>query len=177
MYRYVSLEGKYGLENFKRLFEKREIRLASAIDFNEPYECFPVFENDLTTKQVFERYKWIKSKPLSEMQNNIDRETWLGLEKISINKIRKHITIDYIKNKLFPEISSLAKSSFETFGVCCFSKIPNSSPMWAYYASSHTGICIEFSPSPGLEKSFAVQEVIYCDSRPIINSNFISSED
>lgn len=48
--------------------------------------------------------------------------------------------------------ADIIKGSRKWYGVCCFSELPTSSQMWAYYAASHTGFCLGFNfPADGSE--------------------------
>jgi DUF2971 family protein len=55
-------------------------------------------------------------------------------------------------------------------GVCCFTKDPNSSQMWAHYSGGHTGICLGFefpeSGPPGIITRKNIFEVRYQDDCP-----------
>jgi hypothetical protein len=42
------------------------------------------------------------------------------------------------------DAEDIIKHSRTWFGVCCFSELPASTQMWAYYSASHTGFCLGF---------------------------------
>jgi hypothetical protein len=58
----------------------------------------------------------------------------------------------------------------ETYGVVCFSEVPDQLLMWAHYADSHAGVCLEFDseerPIPSWPK-YAYRPVRYVDDRQI----------
>ena len=52
------------------------------------------------------------------------------------------------------------KSLLDDFGVCCFAKDPLNPLMWAYYAESHTGMCLAFE-FPDIDKGHFEESSIF----------------
>lgn len=55
-------------------------------------------------------------------------------------------TIEFSKNKsnYRKQRESIFRTRYETLGVCCFSRRNDSILMWAHYANSHRGFCLEY---------------------------------
>ena len=68
------------------------------------------------------------------------------------------------------DAADIIKSSRRWYGVCCFSEVPMSSQMWAYYAASHTGFCLGFDfPTTGPQDAITqahLNKVDYRTTRP-----------
>jgi hypothetical protein len=66
---------------------------------------------------------------------------------------------------------NIREETFSKIGVCCFSKNNTNLLMWAHYADSHQGVCLEFDPKyEPFSKSFNVQ---YGLEIPEVNSDLL----
>ena len=63
----------------------------------------------------------------------------------------------------------LIDTQLRQYGIACFSTITESILMWAYYAESQKGICIEFLPSLDSIAFTNLQYISYKQRLPIIN--------
>lgn len=55
-----------------------------------------------------------------------------------------------ITNSLFSSIKAEVEGPEIDAGICCFSEVPDSLPMWAHYGDNHRGICIAYETTPEL---------------------------
>ena len=56
----------------------------------------------------------------------------------------------------------------QNFSICCFNETPYSELMWSHYASSHTGICIEYDFAQEYFNHF-LQPVFYTNKVPVFD--------
>lgn len=84
-----------------------------------------------------------------------------------------------IKNNKSIDILNKYLVSIKSFGVYSLSKVFDDELLWAYYANSHRGFCIEYDMDELLEfrmRDEYVTDVKYCSEMPIINfSDFLHS--
>jgi len=132
-----------------RLLEYGELKFSTVYEFNDPFEGQAVSRLDASTS---EGRKYL---------HKVQREAGI---KSPANRLRN---IEKIKNKGGSFVSPL-KSDMEEIGIFSLSEINNDLLMWAHYAKSHTGICIEFDTTSNFFSSFA-HPVEYTDDYPIVD--------
>lgn len=170
LYKYVSLEDigieqkhelKYKVINSKRersldILRTKSIWFASPDNFNDPYDCAPVFNFDGTAGQIrkFLCSEYIRRYPgLTRNQRKIKaRNDYTAFSK------SKDYLLDLSKKEqryLMPILAVLSLSS-----------LPDIFLMWSHYANNHKGICYRFNTT----KSFfqCAERVDYSDERPAI---------
>lgn len=71
-------------------------------------------------------------------------------------------------NRVLSEIRNTIPKHKDEIGICCFSEVKDSTLMWAHYASSYSGFCIEYDFSECKDISFlkGLAKVQYKDIRP-----------
>ena len=67
------------------------------------------------------------------------------------------------------------KQRVKDIGVCCFSRINDSILMWAHYANSHRGFCLEFSSDS--ENPYGIHPLDVCYSEMLVKLNFHNQAD
>ncbi|MCX6600505.1 MAG: DUF2971 domain-containing protein [bacterium] len=127
---------KYRRVNNDTLSSIRESTLwfSSPADFNDPYDC-QLSMDPSGTKEAWRLFlvnnlPFVKNSPVSKNE----------LIRRFIDDKQIHTRPGYAK-ELFQRVIDEIRSSI---GVCCFSRIDNSIPMWSHYADGHKGICIEY---------------------------------
>lgn len=151
--------------------KKNEIWMALPDSFNDPLDC-RLNINDKTEYSTFDvdRIK-LAAKYLYE-EYDISNGAWLITEEI-LESIRSWITGDDLTLK--PNFLSLIEKRISSFGVQCFSEKDFTSPlMWAHYAQSHQGFCIEYeykqwSLVSGNRGRFSMSPAIYTSILPEFN--------
>ncbi len=83
----------------------------------------------------------------------IDLQKALQRAESSATGDRKNFLSSVLSN---PEFFGNWKSTFDTVGVCCFSRTNEQTLLWSHYADDHKGVCLEyeFRPSYLLTKDF-----------------------
>ena len=98
----------------------RKLYFNTFLEYNDPFELFPVFEINDKDKKILK----------------------LKLNKKFNARLIDAFPDEYI-NGIF-RMGSKAKDSNSRYGITCFSKKYDNLLMWAHYADSHRGICLEF---------------------------------
>jgi len=126
--------------------------------------------------------KMIKLSKDDELKSKICNCLYSYFKKMDIDFISYDIVEQYIKevSKKFQiefrlldvrnEIQRITKVFFESSYVTCFSETCTDPLMWAHYASSHKGICIEFSLQH--EERFPY---LFIDERKIDENKYLES--
>ncbi|SNZ01674.1 DUF2971 domain-containing protein [Flagellimonas pacifica] len=96
--------------------------------FNDPFDCKVRIDFGTNKSEIL--------KNLNDFLPDDLGHLWSGEEMIGIFDDPKKA------NTLLNQIFSTGFN--DHLGVCCFSEIPNIPLMWSHYASSHSGICLEF---------------------------------
>ena len=158
LYKYFPLrkDNKDDLLHVRSVLEENILYFSSLEDFNDPFDCCPVYDAPLENFQY-----WIEQ--LSE--NNKYKKT--ELEKVKNNWQEGRIT----QSQLIENIKfKIQKAINEELGICCFSEKPDSLLMWGHYASLHTGVCFEFKRTPNMPFFGEALQVRYeSDCRPKVN--------
>lgn len=74
----------------------------------------------------------------------------------------------------FPGIKRQFEAPALSCGICCFSEVPDSAPMWAHYADNHRGICIEYEADEELfdrlaDRSLSLYQISYKKNNRVID--------
>jgi hypothetical protein len=145
VFKYFDTSREYARKSLEQIICFNKIWLSSFDDFNDPYECYPTFTDELTKSYLKNLNKIMRSADPKRLSGSY-RTLAENSRRTSPTKIRKRLTKRSAQNLS----ESLKESALETFrktGVACFSEDGRNSAMWAYYADSHRGIVLEFAKS------------------------------
>ncbi len=120
--------------------------------FKEPEELLLIQKQFEVEKQRLEKEPFFRSNPV------LHRTIQKVISKVEpLNNI-----INVAKSYFNEEIERLVEIAKETALISCFSKRNDSILMWAHYANSHRGICLEYK-RPELS---SFRDVVYSSNRP-----------
>ena len=181
--------------------------------FNDPYECLPCYDIDKINAYIDQEFSQESFKCHLSQLSSSEIPNWMSTTYSPeiINGLRQAseqlLAIDLadqlrsIKNN----IVSIWNSNMENFKtqfvteilqrenlyhVACFSESCRSTLMWAHYANSHTGFCLEYDfkscikdcsencenilSCPGFMLNYSIAPVIYSDNRYDASAGFMS---
>ena len=150
LYKYFKVS-KDTLTFHRKLFVDGLLYHALPSQFNDPFECKPHFKCPPSAKQVRE----IRKHLIKLCMNKGDTRK-VAEKKIAVNISSPNFMEDVIRSAVMKTHSEVR--------ICCFTKHQKNLLLWAHYADSHKGFCLEFdakvSPIDQAEK------VNYEDSYP-----------
>lgn len=157
LYKYFPLRESHAgdFAHIKDVIEKNELYFSRLKDFNDPYDCCPIFDapdNDFNDWHMHLE----DSNSCTNAQLMTVQHAWQARSRPSIQIVQE------VKSKMESHIN-------EELGICCFSKKPDNLLMWAHYASSHAGVCFEFAYTRSTQFFGEAMEVKYASDRPTIN--------
>lgn len=138
--------------------------------FNDPFDtALPNAPEIVPTKEerneIIKELKRIVSIKKDEMNRllyseNFDRALRIILEKVPLDNQKKDAIYEVWKK------GSVAYK--EEIAITCFSEVNDSQLMWAHYAGSYTGFCIEYDFGQSYDISFqrGIGKVEYTNERP-----------
>ena len=142
----------------KLLCEQR-LHFSHPTDFNDPFDCKPLFLNSFTEENI-----------LSYME---------GADSLTTAAIKRNMPL--IKKVLNnqPIMQNQAEEVFNKLFLCCLSYNVYSPTMWAHYCNNHTGLCLGFDPNIGgsFLNTGVVRPVKYDKKRPVIDLAQYHDED
>lgn len=149
LYHYLSVDKP---ERLARIFIEGTLYFSMPRDFNDPWDCRPFYnKSSLNDAGEYERaIRWfvhcdrIRS-PLQPEEDHIRRE----LEMRGNRKL-----LEWMIDQL---TSGMDEAIQKQYRVYCLSRHPDSTLMWAHYADSCKGLCLEFS----------VQNKLFCKALPV----------
>lgn len=149
LYHYQSFEKR---ERLARIFTEGTIYCSMPRDFNDPWDCRPCFNKSILddpegyncTVRWFVHNNRIYNTALSE-----EEIVWTEKEIRSDRKLLE-LMIDQMTLRMEEAIQ-------KRYRVYCLSTHPDSTLMWAHYAASCRGVCLEFS----------VQNELFCRALPV----------
>lgn len=149
LYHYQSFEKP---ERLARVFTDGTLYFSMPRDFNDPWDCRPFYNKSaLDDPEYYDRVvRWlvhaarIYNTALSE-EEHVRRE-----KEIRDNRKLLEFMIDGITTEM-------KKETQEQYRVYCLSMHPDSILMWAHYAASCRGVCLEFS----------VENELFCGALPV----------
>jgi len=138
-------------EHLRDLFIDAKLYLALPEQFNDPFECKPLFS-------------W-PSRP-TEIRSRL-------LEVTRADKRHSKFTVKKIVNNLMVQrdgplgVGSFIRNVLSELRICCFTQKLDNLLFWAHYADSHKGFCLEYDATLlPVSLAFKVQ---YQDSYPTVD--------
>lgn len=169
LYKYLPPPGatQYAKENLDLLLGKSKIRLTSACEVNDVFERNPVVSDDLDENlvcDVFERV-WDHG-PAGRINSDEHR----GFRRIFPERadIRAAPPLEWARAELVSSRRIL--KWFKNDAFYSLAERPDCPLMWAYYASSHSGICVGFDTAGVLFPRLALP-VRYSEDRPTVSAS------
>ncbi len=124
IYKYFSIN-----EYTIRVIEEGRLWFSSPKSFNDPFDCKVSINFGSNKKEIIDSLdKFLPSEMIPVFKNP-------DMERFFDNPV--------LANNLLNKMSATAFDDF--LGVCCFSEMADIPLMWAHYANSHKGICLEFA--------------------------------
>lgn len=140
LYKFCPI-GVYSL----RAISEAEVHHTSPTAFNDPLDCNPTIQMDISDKQVVDLL--VKMLVGTETQEEID--AWI--ETLSWvdgpddeDQMTPEQNREWVKAQVVNRIKSLLNKEFGTRGVLSLSEKWSEPLMWSHYADQHRGICIEY---------------------------------
>jgi hypothetical protein len=126
------------------MIKSGEVYFAPHANFNDPFDCNPSFPASAILRQQDPvTGEWVKRHPKDLDPNNLAIDFQVT-------------TRDFGRNTFFDDWS-----------IVSLSLDPIHPLLWSHYASSHTGICIEYTLDTSLlPKKIGLRQVTYSDKRP-----------
>ena len=129
LYKYVSIT--------QRLYENLcngVMWFANARSFNDPYDCNSPVILGAKEEQIVRYYHSLSKVRRPELLLNMSLQQLLSEWRTEPNRIEF-------------ALKAMAAKALDEMGLLCLSGNGKSIPMWAHYADSHRGICLEFETS------------------------------
>ncbi|MCE1238630.1 MAG: DUF2971 domain-containing protein [Azonexaceae bacterium] len=158
-YKYRSMTDPLSVERVKRMIVECELYFAASSLFNDPFDLRPAFCLDASPEQRWAEFFRLSQKyqpHLTEEQHRAEADAVLATSLSPENIIQTTQAIQALHSQALQEV-----------GGFCVSTKPDDILMWAHYADSHKGVCLEFD---GLSTLMAnAQKVSYAPKRVPIN--------
>ena len=154
LYKYRSMDSSDAVKSLQDVFQKRRVFLNDATKFNDPFECRPCLTIDGSS---LTRAKFIKE---------LTKDRFPNATKGQIKKLMRG------KTALLADKGRLKKPYGQfvtTVGIYCLSEKKDDLLMWAHYADSHRGLCLEFKASEEGSLFWEALKVIYQNDYPVVN--------
>lgn len=157
IYRYFSLN-QNGRKSVEEAILNQKLYYQDPRKLNDPYECLPNWDfgqNPKERKEYLEAL--LRKRGMSKLRAK--KQALWGIRG-SAEDFRKIL-----------EVSN--QKMLERIAICCFSERWDSLLMWAHYANSYSGVCLEFDTVDRTEE-FVAFPIDYRSSRPRID--FVNRE-
>ena len=159
-YKYRSMNSTESVERVERIVLHDEVYFASAKSFNDPFDLNPAFSLQASPEQQradFIRMSRKFNPSLTDPEHEAEATRVMAT---SLSATDVDTTTNVIQ-------FAVRQHLIESVGAFCVSERCNDLLMWAHYADSHRGVCLEFDGAGGLMAS--AQQVTYSLTRPAIN--------
>lgn len=138
----------------KEIILKNQFYLQTVNFFNDPFDCKVNFDlNNVTEKEWIETTKQVVENIVHKEFRDSLVQVMERAYKDRENKGISEFMLDLLLNKV---------------GVTCFTISNDNSLMWAHYADSNKGVCLEFDYSDKGDIPF-IEKVIYSEDYPTAN--------
>lgn len=137
LYRYQP----FMLDRLRTVIVDNRLYFSNPASFNDPWDCKPYFDLDLTDDAAVA--DCIEFFVRSDLRN-----TSLSDEE---RKRREHVirTDRAFLEYCVRQMNGIHRAIDERYRVYCMAGSPYTPLMWAHYAASHTGVCLEFAVQGG----------------------------
>lgn len=140
IYRYMSFaDDGLPLKKAKDMIVESKLYLSSPSEFNDPYDfrAFVTFDEDpVKRRSYFEK----SARSILRQGRGILKDVkgrGRKIEEMASRAMTKSLNSPNSPNDIFDRAR-------DKNGVACFSEDPRGLLLWAHYAASHTGICLQF---------------------------------
>lgn len=120
-----------------------KIWFSATRNFNDPMDVRLKIEN-LTRRGPFFREDSLRAAMKCLIHDNSDVAAHWFYDDDLLKKVKSWVNEESITLRNIGLVSSITRR-FNEFGIACFTPFWNNQLMWAHYASSHQGFCIEYS--------------------------------
>lgn len=144
-----DVEGRKRLED---LLLHNGLWMADIATFNDPFEGSAAYEMPYTGPEL--RKKWEQKY----------RE--LGYSSADARAMVKSEDVAH-PERLLTRAEDARKRAMSKMGMCALSTNPSSPLLWAHYADSHKGLCVQLLPVADL-RTLLAQKIEYSDTYPVL---------
>jgi len=141
----------FNVDRLKPIFTENVIYCSDPAQFNDPWDCRPCFSTAmLDSPEGYERVlQWFvrvghKQQPIS------DEERQRRVEILRNDRAMLEGFIEQLTQQMYEAVRA-------QYRVYCLLPQADAPLMWAHYAASHTGVCLEFT----------VQNSLFCGALPV----------
>ncbi len=165
LFKYLPPPGStnYALENIERILRDGLIRLSSRNELNDPFETWPTIVGKPSPDTVYKVLARAMDPARAIDAEDLAKRQRLAAQYGGRAGLLKNKAINFRKYRELVEQTALRP--IDICGFASLSEVSDSIAMWSHYASSHRGICVEWSKEfhqfPGLSL-----KVKYRSSRP-----------
>ena len=133
--------------------ENELLRITQPNDLNDPYECLsvPPSTDEAIKLCIKSQEEFLQNSDTEDLSEELKKDKLKFFKQAlndEIEKIRENVHPNY-KDYL---IENQKKRINASIFILSFSKIWNSSVMWAHYAKNHTGFCVGFDKEDAIFK-------------------------
>lgn len=159
LYKYRPMSDQMMVGRVVDIVENSRIYLSPPTAFNDPFDCRPPVRCILNDE---------------EFSSYLLKQVLRHYPGYTEEQVKKHLSEVVGNPQLDPRYEPLASQAqtmahqelFKSLGVFCASEKNNDVLMWAHYADSHRGICLEFNGNSGIMRR--AKKVAYDNSRPTV---------
>ena len=137
LYHYQSFDKP---ERLTRIFADSQLYFSAPRDFNDPWDCRPCYDkSSLDDAGEYERVvQWFDTCGRTQNAGIPDAE---HVHRANVLR-RDRLFLERMIDELTTEMNQAIQDQYRVY---CLTTHPDSTLMWAHYASSCRGICLEFS--------------------------------
>ena len=160
-YRYRHFDDDECKKSLERLLSRNEMILSSPASFNDPYDCRLHYTTAGTERQKRAYFK--------NMSRLIHPEMSKGeVNAYAVKFLKRYNRPETNFDELFKE--AYYERACKSFGMVCLTKVPDNILMWSHYASSHSGICLQFESNLKTSSIFwLLKKVYYTQTYPVVD--------
>lgn len=146
---------KFVCKHFISLLSERKVRLSNPNNFNDPWDCRVHYRAPRDSEEGRRLLEWLAK--MVERFVQISEAEFVPRAQ------------DFMSNpSSFVQMQEgMYRELCKVFRVYCLSEIPDSPLMWAHYADSHKGVCLEFDAlTAPFSRGSGATKVKYQDTYP-----------
>jgi hypothetical protein len=162
LFRFMDPRTKHFWPTINDMLSQQVLFVNSRRHFNDPYDSYPIIENDLSSLAVRAYCDEMIQNPFNPNRTVTGMARILDLKASGRTRLTKKM-VENIK----AEMRQATDDFLDTAGLLSFSLTAENPLLWGHYAASFTGVCSIFNRSTSMSSSLSMcATVSYVDRRP-----------
>jgi hypothetical protein len=162
LFRFMDCRSEHFWSAIADMLSQQKLFVNSRTRFNDPYDSYPIIENDLSASAIRNYCEAMIQDPFNAKRSLTGIAHILDLKASGRTHLNKNM-VEHIRT----EMRQATEEFLDKAGLLSFSLTAENPLLWGHYAASFKGICAIFKRSNSTNSALSIcARVTYVDKRP-----------